>query len=153
MKVVFSRCLLIVLQAVLLQRADPTELKAIFQKVGLILTHVLLFSFVFASYQRSFSLTIRFTVVSLWSNSKAQHAFLCLCVCLFFFPPLQYASLGKNDESFMSPEGFPSHFLHAHTDIQLSDEATNLLARVVDQNKEVGVQMFLFSYYVIWCFT
>lgn len=148
MKVVFRRCLLIVLQTVLLQRADPTELKATFQKVRLILTHVLLFSFVFASYQRSFSLTIRFTVVSLWSNSKAQHASLCLCVC--FSPPLQYAILGKNDSSFMLPEDLVSHFLHAHTDIQLSDEAANLLARVVDQNKEVGVLMFLFSYYVIW---
>lgn len=64
----------------------------------------------------------------------------CVFVSVFFFP-LQYASVGKNDESFMSPQDFVSHFLHAHTDIQLSDEATNLLARVVDQNKEVGVLM------------
>ncbi|XP_008297737.1 calcium-binding mitochondrial carrier protein Aralar2 isoform X1 [Stegastes partitus] len=36
----------------------------------------------------------------------------------------------------MSPHDFVSRFLHAHTDIQLSDEATKLLAGVVDQKKD-----------------
>uniref|UniRef100_A0A3B4YUH2 Solute carrier family 25 member 13 n=1 Tax=Seriola lalandi dorsalis TaxID=1841481 RepID=A0A3B4YUH2_SERLL len=79
MKVVFTNCSLIVLQAILPRRADPTELKAIFEK---------------------------------------------------------YASVKKNDEHFMSPEDFVSRFLHAHTDIRLSDEATKLLAGVVDQKKD-----------------
>uniref|UniRef100_A0A671VWU9 Solute carrier family 25 member 13 n=1 Tax=Sparus aurata TaxID=8175 RepID=A0A671VWU9_SPAAU len=70
---------LIVLQAVLPRRADPAELKAIFEK---------------------------------------------------------YASVKKNDECFMSPQDFVSRFLHAHTDIRLSDEATKLLAGVVDQKKD-----------------
>uniref|UniRef100_A0A671VXZ2 Solute carrier family 25 member 13 n=1 Tax=Sparus aurata TaxID=8175 RepID=A0A671VXZ2_SPAAU len=68
-----------VLQAVLPRRADPAELKAIFEK---------------------------------------------------------YASVKKNDECFMSPQDFVSRFLHAHTDIRLSDEATKLLAGVVDQKKD-----------------
>uniref|UniRef100_A0AAQ5WYD5 EF-hand domain-containing protein n=1 Tax=Amphiprion ocellaris TaxID=80972 RepID=A0AAQ5WYD5_AMPOC len=72
-------CSLTVLQAVLPRRADPTELKAIFEK---------------------------------------------------------YASVKKNDDYFMSPQDFVSRFLHAHTDIQLSDEATKLLAGVVDQKKD-----------------
>uniref|UniRef100_A0A4W6EN47 Solute carrier family 25 member 13 n=1 Tax=Lates calcarifer TaxID=8187 RepID=A0A4W6EN47_LATCA len=79
MKVVFSKCSLTVLQAVLPRRADPTELKGIFEK---------------------------------------------------------YASVKKNDEHFMSPQDFVSRFLHAHTDIRLSDEATKLLAGVVDQKKD-----------------
>uniref|UniRef100_A0A3Q0QSS8 Solute carrier family 25 member 13 n=1 Tax=Amphilophus citrinellus TaxID=61819 RepID=A0A3Q0QSS8_AMPCI len=69
----------IVLQAVLPRRADPTELKAIFEK---------------------------------------------------------YASVKKNGEYFMSPQDFVSRFLHPHTDIWLSDEATKLLAGVVDQKKD-----------------
>ncbi|XP_049890989.1 electrogenic aspartate/glutamate antiporter SLC25A13, mitochondrial isoform X1 [Epinephelus moara] len=48
----------------------------------------------------------------------------------------KYASVKKNDESFMSPQDFVSRFLHAHTDIRLSDEATKLLAGVVDQKKD-----------------
>ncbi|KAJ4928575.1 hypothetical protein JOQ06_016366, partial [Pogonophryne albipinna] len=65
--------------AVLPRRADPTELKAIFEK---------------------------------------------------------YANVKKNEESFMSPQDFVSRFLHAHTDIRLSDEAAKLLAGVVDQKKD-----------------
>uniref|UniRef100_A0A8C4F2B7 Solute carrier family 25 member 13 n=1 Tax=Dicentrarchus labrax TaxID=13489 RepID=A0A8C4F2B7_DICLA len=79
MKVVFTQCSLIVLQAVLPRRADPTELKAIFEK---------------------------------------------------------YASVKKNGDCFMSPQDFVNRFLHAHTDIRLSDEATKLLAGVVDQKKD-----------------
>ncbi|XP_056153962.1 electrogenic aspartate/glutamate antiporter SLC25A13, mitochondrial [Lampris incognitus] len=48
----------------------------------------------------------------------------------------KYASVKKNDECFMSPEDFVTRFLHAHTDIRLSDEATALLAGVVDQKKD-----------------
>ncbi|XP_045914932.1 calcium-binding mitochondrial carrier protein Aralar2 isoform X2 [Micropterus dolomieu] len=48
----------------------------------------------------------------------------------------KYASIKKNDEHFMSPQDFVSRFLHAHTDIRLSDEATKLLAGVVDQKKD-----------------
>ncbi|GLD57849.1 calcium-binding mitochondrial carrier protein Aralar2 isoform X2, partial [Lates japonicus] len=48
----------------------------------------------------------------------------------------KYASVKKNDEHFMSPQDFVSRFLHAHTDIRLSDEATKLLAGVVDQKKD-----------------
>nr|XP_019945982.1 PREDICTED: calcium-binding mitochondrial carrier protein Aralar2 [Paralichthys olivaceus] len=66
-------------KAVLPRRADPTELKAIFEK---------------------------------------------------------YASVKKNDEHFMSPQDFVGHFLNAHTDIRLSEEATKLLAGVVDQKKD-----------------
>ncbi|KAK5911390.1 hypothetical protein CgunFtcFv8_005569 [Champsocephalus gunnari] len=66
-------------KAVLPRRADPTELKAIFEK---------------------------------------------------------YANVKKNEESFMSPQDFVSRFLHAHTDIRLSDEAAKLLAGVVDQKKD-----------------
>ena len=57
------------------------------------------------------------------------------CVLRLFFS-LQYASVKKNDECFMSPQDFVSRFLHAHTDIRLSDEATTLLAGVVDQKKD-----------------
>ncbi|XP_067112440.1 electrogenic aspartate/glutamate antiporter SLC25A13, mitochondrial [Osmerus mordax] len=49
---------------------------------------------------------------------------------------LKYASVKKNDEHFMSPEDFVSRFLHAHTDVRLSDEAVTLLAGVVDQKKD-----------------
>uniref|UniRef100_A0A8K9X973 Solute carrier family 25 member 13 n=1 Tax=Oncorhynchus mykiss TaxID=8022 RepID=A0A8K9X973_ONCMY len=49
---------------------------------------------------------------------------------------LKYASIQKNDEHYMSPEDFVTRFLHAHTDIRLSDEATSLLAGVVDQKKD-----------------
>lgn len=66
------------------------------------------------------------------SDSKAQRG--SLHWCLFF--SLQYASVKKNDECFMSPQDFVSRFLHAHTDIRLSDEATKLLAGVVDQKKD-----------------
>ncbi|XP_026011146.1 calcium-binding mitochondrial carrier protein Aralar2 isoform X1 [Astatotilapia calliptera] len=66
-------------KAVLPRRADPTELKAIFEK---------------------------------------------------------YASVKKNEKYFMSAQDFVSRFLHAHTDILLTNEATNLLAGVVDQKKD-----------------
>ncbi|XP_030596543.1 calcium-binding mitochondrial carrier protein Aralar1 isoform X2 [Archocentrus centrarchus] len=48
----------------------------------------------------------------------------------------KYASVKKNGEYFMSPQDFVSRFLHPHTDIWLSDEATKLLAGVVDQKKD-----------------
>uniref|UniRef100_A0AAR2JGY4 EF-hand domain-containing protein n=1 Tax=Pygocentrus nattereri TaxID=42514 RepID=A0AAR2JGY4_PYGNA len=48
---------------------------------------------------------------------------------------LKYASVEKNGEHYMSPEDFVSKFLHAHTDIKLSKEATALLAGVVNQTK------------------
>ncbi|KAL6457004.1 hypothetical protein MHYP_G00339670 [Metynnis hypsauchen] len=48
---------------------------------------------------------------------------------------LKYASVEKNGENYMSPEDFVSKFLHAHTDIKLSKEATALLAGVVNQTK------------------
>ncbi|XP_072225954.1 electrogenic aspartate/glutamate antiporter SLC25A13, mitochondrial isoform X1 [Leuresthes tenuis] len=48
----------------------------------------------------------------------------------------KYASVKKNDDSFMSPQDFVERFLHAHTDIRLSDDAANLLAGVVDQKKD-----------------
>uniref|UniRef100_A0AAX7UJG2 EF-hand domain-containing protein n=1 Tax=Astatotilapia calliptera TaxID=8154 RepID=A0AAX7UJG2_ASTCA len=75
----FTKHSLIILQAVLPRRADPTELKAIFEK---------------------------------------------------------YASVKKNEKYFMSAQDFVSRFLHAHTDILLTNEATNLLAGVVDQKKD-----------------
>uniref|UniRef100_A0A671R1B5 Solute carrier family 25 member 13 n=1 Tax=Sinocyclocheilus anshuiensis TaxID=1608454 RepID=A0A671R1B5_9TELE len=49
---------------------------------------------------------------------------------------LKYASVEKNGEHFMSPEDFVSKFLHTQTDIQLSKEATGLMAGVVDQTKD-----------------
>lgn len=52
---------------------------------------------------------------------------------------LQYASIKKNEEYFMSAQDFMSRFLHAHTDILLTNEATNLLAGVVDQKKDGSV--------------
>lgn len=45
MEVVFTKYSLIVLQAILPKRADPTELKAIFEKVGLY-PDAIVFSFV-----------------------------------------------------------------------------------------------------------
>ncbi|KAK1805066.1 hypothetical protein P4O66_019423 [Electrophorus voltai] len=48
---------------------------------------------------------------------------------------LQYASVEKNGESYMSPEDFVYKFLHAHTAIKLSKEATGLVAGVVNQTK------------------
>ncbi|XP_058609139.1 electrogenic aspartate/glutamate antiporter SLC25A13, mitochondrial isoform X4 [Onychostoma macrolepis] len=58
---------------------------------------------------------------------------------------LIYASVEKNGEHYMSPEDFVSKFLHAQTDIQLSKEATGLLAGVVDQTKDglISFQEFL----------
>ncbi|XP_058609137.1 electrogenic aspartate/glutamate antiporter SLC25A13, mitochondrial isoform X2 [Onychostoma macrolepis] len=58
---------------------------------------------------------------------------------------LKYASVEKNGEHYMSPEDFVSKFLHAQTDIQLSKEATGLLAGVVDQTKDglISFQEFL----------
>ncbi|CAL8294259.1 unnamed protein product [Merluccius merluccius] len=49
---------------------------------------------------------------------------------------LVYASIKKNDDLFMCPEDFVTQFLHAHTDIRLSQGATTLLAGVVDQKKD-----------------
>uniref|UniRef100_A0A3P8R4Y5 EF-hand domain-containing protein n=1 Tax=Astatotilapia calliptera TaxID=8154 RepID=A0A3P8R4Y5_ASTCA len=60
-------------------------------------------------------------------------------VCLFTKHSLiilQYASVKKNEKYFMSAQDFVSRFLHAHTDILLTNEATNLLAGVVDQKKD-----------------
>lgn len=51
----------------------------------------------------------------------------------------------------MSPQDFVSRFLHAHTDIRLSDEATKLLAGVVDQKKD-GLVLWCFSFNRICCF-
>ncbi|KAK0139873.1 Calcium-binding mitochondrial carrier protein Aralar2 [Merluccius polli] len=48
----------------------------------------------------------------------------------------KYASIKKNDDLFMCPEDFVTQFLHAHTDIRLSQGATTLLAGVVDQKKD-----------------
>uniref|UniRef100_A0AAZ3R6K3 EF-hand domain-containing protein n=1 Tax=Oncorhynchus tshawytscha TaxID=74940 RepID=A0AAZ3R6K3_ONCTS len=61
---------------------------------------------------------------------------MCMRFCVCMRLPLQYASIQKNDEHYMSPEDFVTRFLHAHTDIRLSDEATSLLAGVVDQKKD-----------------
>uniref|UniRef100_A0A674DIV6 Solute carrier family 25 member 13 n=1 Tax=Salmo trutta TaxID=8032 RepID=A0A674DIV6_SALTR len=61
---------------------------------------------------------------------------MCMRVCVCMRLPLQYASIQKNDEHYMSPEDFVTRFLHAHTDTRLSDEATSLLAGVVDQKKD-----------------
>lgn len=58
------------------------------------------------------------------------------CVCVHLLLSLQYASVKKNEEFFMSPDDFVGRFLHAHTNIRLSDEATKLLAGVVDQKKD-----------------
>ncbi|KAJ8403094.1 hypothetical protein AAFF_G00360100 [Aldrovandia affinis] len=57
----------------------------------------------------------------------------------------KYASIEKNEEHFMSPEDFVSRFVHAHTDIRLSEEAVALLAGVVDQTKDglISFQEFL----------
>lgn len=59
-----------------------------------------------------------------------------MCVPGLFLFLLQYASVKKNEECFMSPQDFVTRFLHAHTDIRLSDEATALLTGVVDQKKD-----------------
>ncbi|KAM6899663.1 electrogenic aspartate/glutamate antiporter SLC25A13, mitochondrial isoform 2-T2 [Xenentodon cancila] len=48
----------------------------------------------------------------------------------------KYASVRKNEDYFMSPQDFVNRFLHSHTDIRLSDEATKLLAGVADQKKD-----------------
>ncbi|XP_064204315.1 electrogenic aspartate/glutamate antiporter SLC25A13, mitochondrial isoform X1 [Anguilla rostrata] len=58
---------------------------------------------------------------------------------------LKYASIQKNEEHFMSPEDFVCRFLHAHTDVRLSEGAVNLLAGVVDQTKDglISFQEFL----------
>uniref|UniRef100_A0A4W5LI80 Solute carrier family 25 member 13 n=1 Tax=Hucho hucho TaxID=62062 RepID=A0A4W5LI80_9TELE len=65
---------------------------------------------------------------------------MCMRVCVCMRLSLQYASIQKNDEYYMSPEDFVTRFLHAHTDIRLSDEATSLLAGVVDQKKDGYVE-------------
>lgn len=58
---------------------------------------------------------------------------------------LKYATIQKNGDSFMSPEDFLSRFLHAHTDIRLSEKTVELLAGVVDQTKDglISFQEFL----------
>lgn len=86
MKVIFKRYSLIVLQAVLPKRADPAELKAIFEKVRFYLC--IFFSFVFASHKRNFSFIIRFMFLSFQSNSKAQRVSLYL-VSFFLFTVCQ----------------------------------------------------------------
>lgn len=45
----------------------------------------------------------------------------------------------------MSAQDFVSRFLHAHTDILLTSEATNLLAGVVDQKKDGSVYHLSFK--------
>jgi len=70
------------------------------------------------------------------------------CFCIRFFT-LQYANVKKKEESFMSPQDFVSRFLHAHTDIRLSDEAAKLLAGVVDQKKD-GLGFSYLSAIISW---
>jgi len=96
---------------------------------------------VLAHYQRSFLAHCLIQVcVIIRLNSKDQRVSLCFAsVFCFFSPLLQYASVKKNDDSFMSPQDFVERFLHAHTDIRLSDDAANLLAGVVDQKKDGSV--------------
>ncbi|XP_028672887.1 electrogenic aspartate/glutamate antiporter SLC25A13, mitochondrial [Erpetoichthys calabaricus] len=57
----------------------------------------------------------------------------------------KYATVKKNEEYFMSPEDFVSHFLFQNTNIQLSKKAVELLAGVVDQKKNglISFQEFL----------
>lgn len=133
----FTKHSLIILQAVLPRRADPTELKAIFEKVGFDL--YVLFSFLsLPSFKEGFlpSFDLGFFSFFKWI-SKAQP-----CVFIFYKKKcsvLQYASVKKNEKYFMSAQDFVSRFLHAHTDILLTNEATNLLAGVVDQKKDGSV--------------
>ena len=107
------------LQVVLPKRADPTELKAVFEKV------VFYFLFCVWYFPRFF------VVVDPLFTYPA-----CFSLC---HPLLQYASIKNNDGSFMSPEDFVTQFLYAHTDIRLSEGATTLLAGVVDQKKDGSV--------------
>ena len=69
-----------------------------------------------------------------WFSFIAKHKASVNQQC--FSSPLQYASVKKNDEYFMSPEDFVDRFVHAHTDLRLSDDGTALLAGVVDQKKD-----------------
>lgn len=136
---------IIFLQTVLPRRADPTELKAIFEKVGvyvcIFLFSLLCLPLIKEAFHSSFDLYL-FLLDQILKLSG------CPCVlCLFF--SLQYASIKKNDECFMSPQDFVSRFLHAHTDIRLSDEATKLLAGVVDQKKD-GLVFLCFSLNARW---
>ncbi|KAF0024706.1 hypothetical protein F2P81_023508 [Scophthalmus maximus] len=48
----------------------------------------------------------------------------------------EYAGVKKNHDHFMSPRDFVSRLPRTHTDIRLSDDATKLLAGVVDQKKD-----------------
>lgn len=123
----FSKSVKFSFQAVLPRRADPIELKAIFEKVGFIdlFLFILFYLLIFVCISHPRSLT--------------RLMYSCLCIWLSFS---QYASVKKNDEHFMSPQDFVCRFLHAHTDIRLSDEATKLLAGVVDQKKD-GLVLFI----------
>lgn len=78
MKVVFTKHPLTVLQADLPKRAEPTELKAIFETYLQYIYCVLC-----ASFWRSFSLIFQFMFISLYQNSIAQHAPLWLLSVLF----------------------------------------------------------------------
>lgn len=63
-----------------------------------------------ASFWRSFSLIIQFMFIYFYQNSIAQHAQHCECYQFF---SLQYASIKKNDECFVSPDkDFVRYFLH-----------------------------------------
>uniref|UniRef100_A0A8D3ASG5 Solute carrier family 25 member 13 n=1 Tax=Scophthalmus maximus TaxID=52904 RepID=A0A8D3ASG5_SCOMX len=59
-----------------------------------------------------------------------------LSSCLYLSLSLQYAGVKKNHDHFMSPRDFVSRLPRTHTDIRLSDDATKLLAGVVDQKKD-----------------
>ena len=52
----------------------------------------------------------------------------------------------------MSPQDFVGRFLHAHTDTRLSEEATRLLAGVLDQKKD-GLVLTHLTFNVNWCDT
>lgn len=133
----FTKHSLIILQAVLPRRADPTELKAIFEKVGFDL--YVLFSFLsLPSIKEGFLPSFDLGFFSFF------YEFLSLVSLFLSFykkkcSVLQYASVKKNEEYFMSAQDFVSRFLYVHTDILLTNEATNLLAGVVDQKKDGSV--------------
>ncbi|KAM9385708.1 LOW QUALITY PROTEIN: electrogenic aspartate/glutamate antiporter SLC25A13, mitochondrial [Pholidichthys leucotaenia] len=60
---------------------------------------------------------------------------MCPCVGIGF-SLCAVASIKKIGECFMSPQDFVNLSLHAHTDVRLSDKATNLLVGVIDQKKD-----------------
>lgn len=84
--------------------------------------------------KKLFTIIIRFTVASFWSNSKAQRASLCVFVSGFLFTVCQrreewrelHVTTGLCEPLPPCP--------HRHPAVTSSD--TNLLAGVVDQNKD-----------------